>query len=527
MTTKLNPKNKSANTFEKVAAKYNEKLAVSTNGNVQFKKDSTVRLYELAVSTLFGRDTYYRNSSTLVNDLRKSVNEVVAQGKLDFIANLAIHTRIEMDIRTISVVLVVEFARALREQGVQYKNLRKVVCDVIQRADQINDMYAYALSVFGDKGKLPMAIKRGVADAFNKFNEYHFSKYNRGGDVKFRDVLRIVHPTAKDAKQGEIFEKIIKGSLATPYTWEVELSRNGQLPENERKSNKQIWTELLNSGKIGYMALLRNLRNIIKAGVDNDVLKARGCDVIADPVRVAQSKQFPHAFVLAHRAVKDIAPNGVLRAIEDALELSCNNIPQLGNDVVLLVDSSSSMQGDPNNKQMLAPADHASVLAAAIVKGNQKAFNLNVIYFDTSARFVKVDTSESVLQQAKYLRDNSIGGATRIEEAFKLMKKHNLNPDTIIVLSDMEVNRMYYGTMKSAVNTNAIKVAINFAASHSTPLSEKDGWYQLAGYSDMMFKFIPAMRNKVSIVDALNIPYVGADVVKQSIFTKNEEIETA
>ena len=90
--------------------------------------------------------------------------------------------------------------------------------------------------------------------------------------VKFKDVLRIVHPEAKDARQGMIFEKIMKDTLEAPYTWEVELSRNGQLAKAEQKSKKDLWTELVTSGKMGYMALLRNLRNILEAGVDPAVL---------------------------------------------------------------------------------------------------------------------------------------------------------------------------------------------------------------------------------------------------------------
>jgi len=111
------------------------------------------------------------------------------------------------------------------------------------------------LDVFGDKGKIPMAIKRGVADSMNKFSAYGFSKYNRDGAVKFRDVLRIVHPVAKDIKQGQIFKQIMEESLETPYTWETELSKNGQLPEAERKSKKDLWTELLVSGIEGWIEM--------------------------------------------------------------------------------------------------------------------------------------------------------------------------------------------------------------------------------------------------------------------------------
>ena len=489
------------------------------------------------MSTLFGKDTFYRSSDTLVTEMKKEVKAAVEMGAFDFVANVAVHARIVMGIRTMPIVLVVEFAKALRDSKKNYDHMRKLVCDVIQRADQINDMYAYALEVFGDKGKVPMAIKRGVGDAFNKFNTYHFAKYDRDGAVKFRDVLRIVHPQAKNVEQGAIFQQIIKESLEAPYTWEVELSKNGQLPESERKTNKQLWTELVQAGKkqvpgepfkgLGYMALLRNLRNICQADVDKEVMKQDVCDVLRDPKRVAKSKQFPFAFVQASNAISEVAPQGVKNALNDALELSCGNIPQFGDDVVLFVDSSGSMQGSGylayDEPRGWAPADQASVLAAALVKANAGAYNLHIIYFDSVAREVKIDPNSKILKMAQELRALSKGGSTNLAAAFQKMKQLNLTPDTLIVLSDMEVNGMGSYERPDVVfkNNRCVKVAVNLNGSNTTPLSQKDGWYQLAGWSDKMFKFIPAMREKVTVVDTLCVPYVGVEAMKAQMVSED------
>lgn len=292
--SKLNPTGRNTTTnIRAVAAKRGETLAVSANGNLQFKKEPLQMLYELTVSTMFGKGNQLNSPDALVKRLKDQTRQVVDLGEYDFIANLAIHARTSMNVRTIPIVLVVEFAKALsdkrqtlvaqikdleaklatlrkakkatsdvvteltdvreRHDALTFGHMRQLVCDVIQRADQITDLYAYALQVFGGKNKVPMAIKRGVADAFNKFNEYAFAKYNRAGAVKLRDVLRIVHPTALDPKQGLIFEKIMKDTLETPYTWETELSANGQKPIGERLSDKDLWTQLVTSGIEGWV----------------------------------------------------------------------------------------------------------------------------------------------------------------------------------------------------------------------------------------------------------------------------------
>jgi hypothetical protein len=116
--------------------------------------------------------------------------------------------------------------------------------------------------------KLSKQIQKGLVKSFNKFDEYQFAKYNRKAEVTLKDALFLVHPKAKDENQQAIFNKIVNDSLETPYTWEVELSVLGQTKfadDAERKAAfKNKWEELIFSNKLGYMATLRNLRNIWK-----------------------------------------------------------------------------------------------------------------------------------------------------------------------------------------------------------------------------------------------------------------------
>lgn len=558
--SKLNKPGKNvANDIRAVAAKREQELGVSANGNLQFKKEPLQMLYELTVSTLFGKGTFYKSGDQLVRELRKQVVTAVDMGAYDFVANLAVHARGEMNIRTIPIVLVVEFAKALsdkreaatasiktklnaeiaagRDQRVRalhkqlteatetysYAHMRELVRDVIQRADQITDLYAYALDVFGGKGKIPMAIKRGVADAFNKFGEYNFAKYNRDGSVKFRDVLRIVHPEAKDARQGMIFEKIMKDTLEAPYTWEVELSRNGQLAKAEQKSKKDLWTELVMSGKMGYMALLRNLRNILEAGVDPAVVREYVCDVIADPKRVAESRQLPFDFVEAYNIVKDM-DSKVATAVSKAIDLSVSNMPKLGEKVWFIVDFSGSMGGDPDDPNRgqyygyqsgtNSAVTTATLLAAALLKANgDRADELAVTLFGSDAKTLRgIDTNNSVLAIKKELlrhRTGSIAGSTNFGAALNQKSSLGFDPDTIVVLTDGEVNGFPYSRLRNLTGKDTMKLTVNLNAASTTPMTKEDGWFTTSGWSPAMFKWIPAMREKATVVDQLSVPYIG------------------
>lgn len=495
---------------------------VSANGNRQWNKEPLQHLYELTVSTLLGRDTFYRSSDQLVKNMEQKVREAVTLNALDFVANLAVHARVQMNIRSFPVMVVVQFAKAVRDQGKSYENMRRLVGDVIQRADQITDMYAYALEVFGSKNKIPMAIKRGVGDAFNKFGEYNFAKYNRDGSVKFRDVLRIVHPVAKDEKQGFIFEKIMKETLDTPYTWETELSKNGQLQPAERKTDKQLWTEIVQSGKLGYMALRMNVRNIVKAGVDDTVIRESVANVLADPARVAHSKQFPFSFIQARNAVKEVGGNRTIeRALDQALEAAVANIPVLGVRPVIIIDKSGSMTQGRSTIPTFTPYQQASMLASMVIKAHRGVDNLAVIAFGSDAVIVDVNPDDSVSSIGQAIDRSRAGGSTNFGSALNLVSKLSFQPDVVFVFTDGEINALW--NSRHNLPSTAIKIAVNFEAADSTPMPQREGWYPFSGFSEKMFIWLPLIREQQSIIEMLSQSYCGVEVFKQRTAEQMED----
>ena len=192
--------------------------APSFEGNVQWVKSPEQQLFEIAVSTFFGKSKFYESTDDVLVRLKKHLEVVIKKGNLDFIANLAVYSRSQMHMRTMPIVLVVHFAKILRENGKHYDHMRQLVSGVIQRPDEITDMMSYALQVFGEdvdinnkKKLVPVAIFKGMGDSFGKFNEYSLAKYNQAKAVKMSDVLRIVHPKSKTPEQGILlaFQELI------------------------------------------------------------------------------------------------------------------------------------------------------------------------------------------------------------------------------------------------------------------------------------------------------------------------------
>jgi 60 kDa SS-A/Ro ribonucleoprotein len=486
--------------------------AVSHNGNPQYAKSAEQDLFEIAVSTLYGNDTYYETTDDKVNRLKKHVDVLVVNDKAHFIANLAVFARKTMLIRTMPIVLIVELADALRRHNKSLPGLKNAIAAVIDRADGLTELYAYALAVFGSKNKVPMSIKNGVAKAFNKFDEYQYGKYNSKAAVKLKDLLRIVHPTPKDELQSTLFQKIMTETVSTPKTWETELSAAGQVG----KSKSEVWTEMIASGKLGYMATLRNLRNILEAGVANESITVVA-NRLADPEQVKKSKQFPFAFVKAAQAIDpsfgvtnrygfssshaksgaDNQRSKLLNAISMALDASVNNMPRLGDGVAIIIDCSGSMQG--------VPFDTACLLAAAAAKSNSLASNMAVIMFSDNAQKVDIRTNDSVMSIYEKLQRYNAGGGTNLQAALNLVPNLGFTPDVAFVLSDMQVNMLSGPQAANRVfKKNILKLAFNLSAYGSTPMSEIDGWIQLAGFSERIFDYISYKEKGPSVVEMLN-----------------------
>ena len=540
--SKLNPKN----TEHTIVAKKLEtgEMTLSYNGNPQFRKTPEFQLFELATASFFDADSFYESANTRMKRATELLNQIVSKGNAHYVANMLVFARTVMNMRTMPVALTVHFAKALRANNVQYASLRQVVRDVIQRPDEITDMLAYAIAQFGDKNKVPAALKKGVGDALNKFDEYRLQKYQRSEGVKYSDVLRIVHPKPKNEVQAEIFNKIMAESdpkrtekLAQAQTWEFELSRNGALPKDEQETKAEIWSRLVKENKLGYMAMLRNLRNIVEAGVEADVINIIA-NKLSNPDEVKKSKQLPFRFINAQRALEDSGlnvPQKIKSAITKALDSSFSNTPELGKNVWLILDVSGSMtsfpyysrfNGNPrNNNTFRSPLDMAALFTAAMVKNCESVDNLTVTLFSDSAKHISLNPHDSIETLHKNILKSSYGGGTNLQAALDQKKGLGYEPDTVIVFSDMQVNRLsgYHST--KIFGKDCIKLAYNFETYESTPLAEDAGWYQLTGFSDKVFSFVNMMREGTSIVEALSQQeYVGLKI-KNLVKTKNETEE--
>lgn len=236
----------------------------------------------------------------------------------------AVRLRREEHIRTTPQVILVRAAHHPKVKGTGL--VRRYAKEIIRRADEPSVGLAYQMHRYGKP--IPNSLKKVWRDALMRFDGYQLAKYRMERRViKTVDVMNLVHP------KGDVIDQLAKGALkSTGSTWEALLSEKG--------ASKETWLEALEV--MGHMALLRNLRNLLKAGVDPSAFTAK---LVAG---AAKGQQLPFRYYSAHRVMKSLGagvPGSVFDAIEACMVESLGNLPRFGGRVMSLCDNSGSARG--------------------------------------------------------------------------------------------------------------------------------------------------------------------------------------
>ncbi|HNF48604.1 MAG TPA: TROVE domain-containing protein [Chitinophagales bacterium] len=491
--------------------KFNIKSVFTTKVKNYEKADAYTMSPELelyaAVVTASLSDTFYEKEQERMERIRA----LIAKVDTLFVAKLAAYTRQKMNLRSASLVLAVELAKRANGNSI----VKNTVNQVVQRADEITDLLAYyelANKRTGTKrlNKLSKQIQKGLAMSFNKFDEYQFAKYNRDAAIKLRDALFLVHPKAKDEAQQILFDKIAGNSLTVPYTWETNLSVLGQTKFETEQAKKAAfgnkWEEMIASGKIGYMAMLRNLRNILEAEVSYNSIE-KICAYLSNAENVAKSKQLPFRFLSAYRELKAI-PSGctsnVMRAIEDAVKASAVNIKGYDADqrIVLACDVSSSMQKPVSARSKIMLYDIGLLLAMLL---QSKSKNVITGMFGDRWKIINMPTGNILANVDEfYRREGEVGYSTNGYLVIEDLIAKNKIVDKVMMFTDCQLwdSRNSGSSMENSWNRykrvapNAKLYLFDLAGYGNTPLNlVRHDIFLIAGWSDKIFDVLAAIEN--------------------------------
>ncbi|WP_367572146.1 TROVE domain-containing protein [Streptomyces globisporus] len=407
-------------------------------GGAGYLRDTKSELFLLAVSNFVGTDTFYENGGQRDDRYTQLIRQVAVIDP-DWCTGFLRWLRSDANMRTASLVGAAEFTKARLEAGVAGHS-RQVIDSVLQRADEPGEFLGYWTSKYGRK--LPKPVKRGLADAVQRlYNERSLLKYDTDSKgYRFGDVLNLVHPSpaADKAWQGDLFkhalDRRMKRDEDIPERLEMLRNRAELMahPVEQRRAlldnsiglavireagmtwealagwlqgpmDAAAWEAVIPS--MGYMALLRNLRNFDEAGVSDEVADTVARK-LADPEQVAKSRQLPMRFYSAFNAAPSLRWG---HALDKALTASFGNIPQLGGRTLVLVDTSSSMDAPFSRDGTLMRWDAAALFGIAL---GARCAQADVVSF-SSARYYMNDRPGAKTKTFPLTRGGSLLGDVR------------------------------------------------------------------------------------------------------------------
>jgi hypothetical protein len=495
-----------------------------------FAHDSKSELFLLAVSNMVGEKAFYETAGARDERFERLVHEVAiadAGWMLGFIGWL----RGEANMRSASLVAAAESVKArldaakLGEIGNGARN-RQLINAALQRADEPGELLAYWTSRHGRA--IPKPVKRGVGDAVRRlYNEYGLLKYDTASKgFRFADVIDLVHPDAVAPWQGELFsyaldrrhgrggeitglpmvdaQMFVRSEFgrnpeilldadklkAAGMTWEDALSLAGS-----RVDKAELWAALIPS--MGYMALLRNLRNFDEAGV-SDFAASHVAGKLADPEQVKRSRQLPMRFLSAYRAAPSLR---WAYPLERALGHCLASIPELPGRTLILIDTSSSMNETFSKDGSLKRWDAAVIFGVALAL---RSANADVVSFSSAQRYwgdqpgantktFGLKPAESLLRSIeRWTADGYfLGGGTDTAGA---LRKHYDGHDRVVIVTDEQV-----GTSPTEVSAsmpaNRPLYTWNLAGyAHGHAPTGLNRW-AFGGLSDQGFKMIPLLES--------------------------------
>lgn len=427
------------------------------------------------VMTTFLTDAYYVTE----NQLTQNIVELSQKCGYEFTAKLALYARTKGNLRSVSHLL----AALVCKDSTHPSWLKSFYEHIVLRPDDISEI----LSCYGKlRGfdlkhikQIPNAMKKGFSTVLSNLSPYQIDKYKMNGkSVSLVDIVNLLHPTPTD-KNREAYRRLMHGeSLAGTYDAKIlekEMAETGKNASNEQElvlAKHDAIKSVLEKG-MPIMNLLRNLRNIMLYAPD---LIDEAISQLTNHDKIVNSKLLPFRFMSAYDSVNEIELSDyaseefgqkiifesdmprmdanrlasikakVLKAIEDAMSIACENVPDLEGNCAILIDHSGSVRGDWGGDSRVSPWSSVRTAHIGNLFGSIVAFKQKDVYigmFGDELISPKIDRSIGLLEFNKqtYDKGDACGGATEngLYEFLKNVIREKKHIDNFIVFSDMEI----------------------------------------------------------------------------------------
>lgn len=501
-------------------SQYNKKMKdqnVVTNfrGGTGVKQTDEIALISLLATGL--TSMFHEPKNDRERRLLSLMDSVAKKDKF-LVAQMLVYARAKLGQRTVTHRAAVHLASQLSGEkwGKDFFSKRHRSQNRGGIVYRLDDMLEIAACYFALNPEKPLSnpMKKGFAMALQSADAYELAKYKGDGkQVSLVDIANLVHPKA--SRNAEAMKALMEGTISQFNTAEDKQTKAGQEVAAKVKSGEitkeeakeelkavktENWKQLIEDKKIGYLALLRNLRNII---VDSPELIGQAGLLLTDKDFIKKSLVFPHQIDLALEVVLNeiTTPNGrkMLPYINQAYENSVINVKELNMDehTAVVIDTSGSMFSDwggglmingksTNNRQ---PIEKASLIGATLAKG----LGADLYQFSTTCAEIAYNPLDSVnsIKQVVLNQQGRVGHSTNFNEIFRTLNRSR-GYARIFIITDLQGAD---GVLRASAYQEYMKLfgepyiyTIDLAGYGSQMFRQNGRLFQLAGYSAQIYE---------------------------------------
>ena len=472
------------------------------------------RLAQYAATGCLNR-TFYADA----DEQLAQVLELCQQVDAEFIAKTAIFCRERGYMKDMPALLCAVLS--IKDRAL----LAQVFPRVIDNAKMLRNFVQIMRSGAVGRKSLGTAPKRLVREWLDARNPASLFKASVGQDPSLADIVKMVHPRPKDATQAALFGYFIKRDTAVEalpgIVRDFEAFKRGELKEvpdvpfqmlTALKLGAAEWTAI--ARRAPWQMTRMNLNTFARHGVfDEPGMAELIAQRLRDPLQIAKARVFPYQLLVAFTmaAANEKIPAVVTNALQHAMEIATENVPQLSGKVYVFPDVSGSMQSPVTGVRAGATStvrcvDVAALVAATVLRKNADA---EVIPFESSAVEIRLNPYDSVMTNANRLANLPFGG-TNCSAPLEFLNQRNAKGDLVIYVSDNEswIDAPHYGRFGGSAtatmhawskfrdrNPEARMVCIDVQPYGSVQAKERHDILNIGGFSDQVFELIAEFAN--------------------------------
>lgn len=485
-------------------------------------------------------NTFYATAETQL----KTVIELCDKVSPEFIARLAIYCRHKGYMKDMPALLCAYLTVQrphMQNPGRGIDYFPYVFRSVIDNGKMLRNFCQIIRSgVLGRKsfGSRP---KREIARWLNTVSWKKLIEAYVGNTPSLGDIIKMVHPKSENLQRNAFFAWCI----GKPYVYELlpveimhyEAWKKGELyyptmdiyltdeldrwKQDTQGSVPPVPFQMLTAQPLtntqwrdialdaNWHTIRMNLNTFKRHGVYDDEMAVKYlARALKDADTIKKVRVFPYQLYTTYLNIENGMPHDIKEALQDALDVTIDNVPAFNGKIAILLDVSSSMttpitgyRSSVTSKVMCS--DVATLLATSFLRKNKDAI---IIPFDTRAFRIDLNPRDTVITNAQKLRFQ--GGGTDCSVAFKGLMSLKKRVDLIIMISDnqswIETN-MNNGILQVGKGTASMVEFTRYCTTYNpkcklvnidlhpyvtTQTNESKNIMNIGGWSDHLFEVI-------------------------------------